>query len=112
VTSAATVAGTSYWAWNSDAGPATYGLITPSGTTNQSLGFKGGSTTLAVDGTSGGNITYWFDAPSNWTNAAATLGDRGWVLRSDRIARADETESLAGDPHPQAPCLGRAEPAP
>jgi serralysin len=67
VTSAATVAGTSYSAWNADA-PATYGL-TISGTTNLSAAFKWGSSTLAVDGTSGGNVTYWFDVPSNWTNA-------------------------------------------
>jgi Ca2+-binding RTX toxin-like protein len=90
VTNTATVAGTSYSAWNLDA-PATYGL-TLSGTTNQSLAYKWGSTTLAVDGTSGGNVTYWFDVPSAWTNAEQNAFVSGLNLWA---AMVDITFSLA-----------------
>ena len=85
VTSTATVAGTSYWAWNTDA-PATYGTTNSSGATNQSLAFKWGSTTLAVDGAAGGNVTYWFDVPSSWTNAeqnALVSGLNLWAAMVD-----------------------------
>jgi Ca2+-binding RTX toxin-like protein len=70
VTNTGTVAGISFGAWNNDA-PPTYGVSVntagPAG--NESLSFKWGSSTLAIDGTSGGNVTYWFDGPSNWTTA-------------------------------------------
>jgi Ca2+-binding RTX toxin-like protein len=50
------VAGTSWNNWNFDR-PATYNATT-------SNSFKWGS---PVVGTAGGNVTYWFDAPSNWS---------------------------------------------
>src|SRR5262245_53046283 len=55
VTSSNTVAATSYLTWNGD-NPATYSTT--------SFARKWGS---ATPGTSGGTVTYWFDAPSNWT---------------------------------------------
>ena len=60
VTSAATVAGTSYGTWNGNS-PATYN-------TTQSLAYKWGDTTLFPEG-SGARISYWFDTPSAWTQA-------------------------------------------
>jgi len=51
-----TIAGTSFWTWNGN-NPATYNSTTSSVA-------KWGSTT---PGTSGGTVTYWFDAASNWT---------------------------------------------
>ncbi len=54
----------------------------------------------------------WFEIALTLASPTVTLGDRGRVLRSGRIVRADETESLAGDSEPRVPCLGRAEPAP
>ena len=57
VTSGNQVAATAFWTWNND-NPATY--------SNTSFASKWGSTT---PGTAGGNVTYWFDTPSNWTAA-------------------------------------------
>jgi serralysin len=55
VTSSNTMASTSFWTWNGN-NPATYS------TTSDAA--KWGSPT---PGTPGGNVTYWFDAASNWT---------------------------------------------
>src|SRR5262249_48794341 len=63
VTTNATVAATSFWTWN-DNNPATY--------SNTSWDAKWGSTTLSTSGTPGGNVTYWFDTASNWSNAEKT----------------------------------------
>ena len=49
------VTGTSYWTWNGS---------TPAGYNSTSQVHKWGSTTI---GTSGGTVTYFFDAASNWT---------------------------------------------
>lgn len=63
VTSDAKVAATSFGTWDyaGDHTPATY---------DPNYAFyatKWGDTTLSVSGTPGGNVTYWFDAASNWT---------------------------------------------
>jgi hypothetical protein len=55
VTSSNKVAATSFWTWNGNS-PATY-----SGTSDAA---KWGSST---PGTSGGNVTYWFNTASAWT---------------------------------------------
>ncbi|MCC6775683.1 MAG: hypothetical protein IT537_03450 [Hyphomicrobiales bacterium] len=60
LTSSNTVAGTSFWTWNRN-DPATY--------SSTSWASKWGSTT---PGTTGGTVTYWFDATSNWSNAEKT----------------------------------------
>ena len=56
VTASGAVAGTSFWTWNEDT-PATY-------SSTESYAAKWGSATA---GTSGGAVTYSFDAASNWT---------------------------------------------
>jgi branched-chain amino acid transport system ATP-binding protein len=42
---------------------------------------------------------------------ALTVADRGYVLDSGRIVRADTAEALAGDPEVEAAYLGRAQAA-
>jgi hypothetical protein len=56
VTSLNTVVATSFWTWNGN-NPATYSPTSDAA--------KWGSPT---PGTPGGNVTYWFDAASNWTS--------------------------------------------
>jgi serralysin len=71
VTSSATVAGTSFWTWNFD-NPASYQSVV-------SFAAKWGS---ATPGTSGGNVTYWFDGPSSWNAAEQTALVSGLALWS------------------------------
>src|SRR5215470_1505099 len=73
VSSAATVAGTSFWTWNGNS-PATYSTT--------SFDAKWGSSTI---GTAGGNVTYWFDAPSNWSAAERTALVSGLSLWSAEV---------------------------
>src|SRR5215470_18682070 len=80
VSSGATVAGTSFWTWNGNS-PATYGTT--------SFDSKWGSSTI---GTPGGNVTYWFDAASNWTATERTALASGLALWS---AEANISFSLA-----------------
>ena len=80
VTSTGTIAGTSYWTWNFNT-PATYSTT--------SFANKWGSST---PGTSGGNVTFWFDAASNWTAAEQTALASGLTLWS---SVANITFSLA-----------------
>jgi Ca2+-binding RTX toxin-like protein len=61
VTSAAKVAATSFGAWQAN-DPATY-------KPNLANVAKWGGTTLSTDGTPGGNVTFKFDAGSNWNTA-------------------------------------------
>ena len=63
-------------------------------TTGQSAATKWGDTTLSAAGTSGGNVTYWFDATSNWTTAEKIALTSGLDLWSDE---ANITFSLAAD---------------
>src|SRR5215510_1640699 len=55
LTSTNQIAATSFWTWNGN-NPASY--------SSMSWASKWGSPT---PGTSGGTVTYWFDAASNWT---------------------------------------------
>src|SRR5262249_17288543 len=59
---------------------------------NTSWDAKWGSTTLSTSGTPGGNVTYWFDTASNWSNAEKTALTSGLALWS---AEANITFSLA-----------------
>ena len=86
ITSAATVAATSFGTWNDDI-PATYNPVSSNAT-------KWGSTTLSASGTAGGNVTYWFDATSSWTMAEQNGFISGLALWS---AVANITFSLAAD---------------
>ena len=77
------VAPTSYFTWNDDT-PATYGT--------SSTAIKWGSST---PGTSGGNVTYSFQASSNWTSDEQTVWETGFGLWA---AVANITFSEAADP--------------
>ncbi len=61
VTANATVATTTYLAWNFD-NPATYGQGDDH---TLSAAAKWGSTTLSTSGTAGGTVTFWFDATAS-----------------------------------------------
>ena len=77
------VAPTSYFTWNDDT-PATYGT--------SSTAIKWGSST---PGTPGGNVTYSFQASSNWTSDEQTVWQAGFGLWA---AVANITFSEASDP--------------
>ncbi len=70
LTSSGTVAGTSFWTWNYNT-PATYN--------STSYAAKWGSST---PGTSGGTVTYWFDAASAWTATEMAALQSGLALWS------------------------------
>jgi Peptidase M10 serralysin C terminal len=70
LTSVGTIAGTSFWTWNYDT-PATY--------SSTSYAAKWGSPT---PGTSGGTVTYWFDAASAWTATEKAALQSGLALWS------------------------------
>ncbi len=74
---------TSYFTWNDDT-PATYGT--------SSTAIKWGSST---PGTAGGNVTYSFQASSNWTSDEQTVWEAGFGLWA---AVANITFSEAADP--------------
>ena len=60
LTAGGKVAATSYWTWNSNApNPGTFD-------STNSTAFKWGN---ATPGSTGGTVSYWFDAASNWTPA-------------------------------------------
>jgi hypothetical protein len=82
VTSSNQVAATSFWTWNGNKNPATYSATTSSAV-------KWGSPT---PGTSGGTVTYWFDAASAWTPTEKNALVSGLALWS---AEANITFSLA-----------------
>ena len=78
VTSTATVAATSFQSWNVGTSPATYAA--------RSSSFKWGSPNLSLAGTSGGTVTYSFDAASAWTateQAALTSGLALWSAEAN-----------------------------
>ena len=77
------VAPTSYFTWNDDT-PATYGT--------SSTAIKWGNDT---PGTPGGNVTYSFQASSNWTSDEQTVWQAGFGLWA---AVANITFSEASDP--------------
>jgi Ca2+-binding RTX toxin-like protein len=70
VTSAGTIAATSFWTWNYN-NPATYG--------STSWAAKWGS---ATPGTSGGTVTFWFDTASGWTATEKDALTSGMALWS------------------------------
>ena len=88
VASNATVAATSFGSWivaRAAGVPATYH-------STFALATKWGSPTLSTPGTPGGNVTYWFDTASNWTDVEQTALASGLALWS---AEANITFSLA-----------------
>jgi len=87
VTSSNQVAATSFWTWNGNKNPATYSA-TSSGAA------KWGN---PARGTSGGTVTYGFDAASNWTLTEKNALISGLALWS---AEANIAFSLAADGTP------------
>src|SRR5262245_28331961 len=70
VTAGGTIAATSFWTWNYNT-PATYSTT--------SYAAKWGS---PIPGTSGGTVTYWFDAASAWTATEMAALQSGLALWS------------------------------
>jgi hypothetical protein len=85
VTSAAKLAATTFWTWTGG-NPAGYGSST--------FAAKWGNTTLSTSGTAGGNVTYWFDAASNWSAAEQSALAAGLSIWS---AEANITFSTAAN---------------
>src|SRR6185437_9260316 len=74
LTSAGTVAATSFWTWNSDT-PATYDPAI-------SFAAKWGSPTVSPTGAPGGPVTYWFNASSGWSTTEKNALISGLALWS------------------------------
>jgi hypothetical protein len=62
----ATVAAISYGSWSAAVPPATYSPTFSDAT-------KWGDTTLSPSGTPGGEVSYWFDAASNWNEVEESM---------------------------------------
>jgi serralysin len=62
----ATVAAISYGSWSAATPPATYSPTLSDAT-------KWGDTTLSPSGTPGGEVSYWFDAASNWNDVEESM---------------------------------------
>src|SRR5690242_15951783 len=88
VTSSATVASTSFGAWDGN-NPATY-------TPPYSYSAKWGSTALSPSGTPGGTVSYWFDAASNWTTPEKDALAAGLALWSAEANISFTLASSAG----------------